>query len=1015
MTLLLVTSTSLAATLTVGSSGSADHTTIADAVAAAVDGDTLLLEGESFDGCVELGSLSLTLEGAGSDATVLTASDDCDALITHAGDSLTLRSLGLTAPGLSCLRSDGSEIVLDGVEVADCGELRAYVDPEADASTGGGLALTAAATLTITDSRFRDNMADHGGAVYAGGDLVLVVSGSSFDGNLATGSGGAVRVAGVAEVSIADSSFSQGLARGPPALEELVGDRGPAQALGGQGPVVVAPHEERATVPPSVPTALCDAQSQRPVEESPVSTLLFRVGRSAAAHPGRMIGLWLVAAALVVVASGAWGAELEDEFAVPGVDSQVATELLSEAGNDRAGLTAQVVVASTDAATSDLSNPSTAAAIDRLRAELGDLESVVGVAPAQLSPDGRIALLTIQYPVLEELDASDVDRLTEVVDRSDSNGAIDVEVGGDLLQAFDDGGGEGAEMIGLLVAIIVLLVAFGSVIAMGLPIGMALAGLALGVSAMALVAHLIEVPSWAPQMGTMIGLGVGIDYALFVVTRHREGLAEGRSIVDAAAHANATAGHSVVFAGGTVVIAILGLAFAGVPFMTAAGVATSVIVGVMVLASVTLLPALLGLVGHRIDRWSVRRRSSRTPAGRAAVGARWEQWGEHVSRHAAGYAIGVTALLLALTAPVLALNLGFPDQGSLPESRTERRAYDLVAEGFGPGANGPLVVAVDLAETGADAEVVVADLSRAVAADAGITAVPPAEIDVEAGVATIVAFPSTAPQDDATYETVQRLRSEVIPPVVDAANSGGPADSAVSAHVGGQTATFGDVADRVGSRLLLFISAVVALSFLLLTVVFRSVLVAAKAALLNLLSIGAAYGVLVAVFQWGWGMSLFGLEATVPIVSFIPMFMFAVLFGLSMDYEVFLLSRVREEYRATGDNDRSVIHGIAVTARVITSAALIMISVFGGFVLGEDPILKMMGLGLATAILVDATIVRLVLVPATMTLLGDRNWWLPAWLDRMLPHVDVDGPVEARLPEATEPDAETRDRELVDA
>ncbi|MEM9039899.1 MAG: MMPL family transporter [Actinomycetota bacterium] len=747
-----------------------------------------------------------------------------------------------------------------------------------------------------------------------------------------------------------------------------------------------------------------------------MSTLLFRIGRFAARRPGRMIGLWLVVAALVVVTSGAWGAELDDEFSVPGVDSQIATELLSDAGNERAGLTASVVVASPDGSSATMSDPSSLLAIDDLRSDLGSLDSVVGVAPAQISPDRRVALLTIHYPILEELDASDVDRLMEVVEGVDAEAAIDVEVGGDLLQAFDDGGGDGTEMIGLAVAVIVLLVAFGSVIAMGLPIGMALAGLALGVSAMALVAHLIEVPSWAPQMGTMIGLGVGIDYALFVVTRHRENLAEGRSIVDAAAHANATAGHSVVFAGGTVVIAILGLAFAGVPFMTAAGVATSVIVAVMVVASVTLLPALLGLVGHRIDRWSIRRRSSRTDAGRAAVGAGWERWGEHVSRHAAGYAIGVTALLLALTAPVLALQLGFPDAGSLPDSRTERRAYDLVADGFGPGANGPLVVAVDLGDSAAvdsdAAASIVDDLATAITSDSGVASVTPAEVDLDAGVATIVAFPSTAPQDDATYETVQRLRAEVMPAALDA-NESAASESTVSAHVGGQTATFGDVADRVGDRLLLFISAVVALSFLLLTVVFRSVLVAAKAALLNLLSIGAAYGVLVAVFQWGWGMSLFGLESTVPIVSFIPMFMFAVLFGLSMDYEVFLLSRVREEYRATGDNGRSVIHGIAVTARVITSAALIMISVFGGFVLGEDPILKMMGLGLATAILVDATIVRLVLVPATMTLLGDRNWWLPGWLDRILPHVDVDGP-GATSPAGTS-DAATPDRELVDA
>ena len=336
---------------------------------------------------------------------------------------------------------------------------------------------------------------------------------------------------------------------------------------------------------------------------------------------------------------------------------------------------------------------------------------------------------------------------------------------------------------------------------------------------------------------------------------------------------------------------------------------------------------------------------------------------------------------------MLALRLGTPDEGSLPPSRTERRAYDLVAEGFGPGINGPLVIAVDISEDPSNVEA----LRAAIAADEGIAAVAPPEVDTAAGVATLIAFPTTSPQDGATLATVDRLRSDVLPPVLEG--------SAARAHVGGQTATWADIGAQVNRRLPLFISAVILLSFLLLMVVFRSLLVPLKAALLNLLSIGAAYGVLVMVFQWGWGKGLIGLEATVPIVPFIPMFMFAVLFGLSMDYEVFLLSRVREEYLATGDNEASVIRGISSTARVITSAALIMISVFLGFVLGEDPAVKMLGLGLATAILVDATIVRLVLVPATMTLMGDANWWIPRWLDRLLPTIDIDR--ELQLPAPT--------------
>jgi RND superfamily putative drug exporter len=438
----------------------------------------------------------------------------------------------------------------------------------------------------------------------------------------------------------------------------------------------------------------------------------------------------------------------------------------------------------------------------------------------------------------------------------------------------------------------------------------------------------------------------------------------------------------VVFAGGTVVIAILGLAVAGVPFMTAAGIATSVIVLIMVVASVTLLPAFLGLVGHWINRLGLRRKEAKD--GRT-VGSGWQRWGEHVSRNAWSYAIGVTIFLLALTAPVLGLRLGFPDAGTLPETRTERRAYDLVAEGFGPGINGPLVIAVDISQDPS----VVEPLRGAIMADEGIATVAPPEVNAEAGVATLLAFPTTAPQDDATLDTIERLRAEVFPPVLG--------ESPARAHVGGSTASFADIGDQVTDRLPLFIAAVILLSFLLLTLVFRSVLVPLKAALLNLLSIGAAYGVLVMVFQWGWGIGIVGLDSTVPIVSFIPLFMFAVLFGLSMDYEVFLLSRVREEYLVTGDNDTSVIHGIASTARVITSAALIMISVFLGFVLGEDPAIKMVGLGLAIAIFVDATIVRMILVPAAMKLMGDANWWIPGWLDRVLPTIDIEG--EAALPE----------------
>jgi putative drug exporter of the RND superfamily len=745
-----------------------------------------------------------------------------------------------------------------------------------------------------------------------------------------------------------------------------------------------------------------------------MSHALYRWGRFGARRPWSVLAVWLVVSVAVIGASGSVGRDLEDTFAVPGLDSQEAVDLLSEANADTAGLTAQVVATPLDDDTTFFDSADARAELAEVQGAAAALPDVLGtgdptgalaegvdaaVASGTVSPDGRVALVRVQYPVLEEVDRGALDDLHDLGSAARDGRHLQVEMGGDIFFAFEEAGTGVAEMIGLVVAVVVLLVAFGSVIAMGLPIGMAILGLAIGVSSLSLVTHLVEIPAWATDLGAMVGLGVGIDYALLLVTRFREFRGRGMTVEESVGRAVATAGQAVVFAGGTVVVAILGLAVAGVPFVTAGGVAVSLIVLVMVIASVTLLPAFLGLAGHRLDaRASRRGRAAVTvpgtggPTGSAPAGPQpgssgWERWGAHVATHAWAYTIGVTVLLLALTAPVLALRLGFPDEGSLPDSRTERRAYDLVADGFGPGVSGPLVVAVDVAGDPA----VLGPLVAAIESDDGIASVAPPELDAAAGVATVLAVPTTSPQDGATLETVERLRAEVLPSVLDA--------SPARAHVGGNTAAWGDLGDRIADRLPLFVAAVVLMSFVLLVVVFRSILVPLKAAVLNLLSIGAAYGVMVMVFQWGWGMGLVGLESTVPVIPFIPLFMFAIVFGLSMDYEVFLLSRVREEYLATGDNDASVVRGIAGTARVITSAALIMISVFAGFGLGDDPAIKMFGLGLATAILVDATVVRMVLVPAMMNLMGDANWWFPAWLDRLLPALQIDGEVGLPAPE----------------
>ena len=715
-----------------------------------------------------------------------------------------------------------------------------------------------------------------------------------------------------------------------------------------------------------------------------MSVFLYQLGRACVHHRWRTIGAWLITSIVLIGLNQAVGGELTNGFVVPDFDSQHAYDLLGDRFPTEGGINAQVVV---EAPTGSLlSDPVQRKVIEGISAELRTIEGVERVVPPipgqTISPSGTIGLFRVVYnpdffpslSMLEDLEEAGRNAVG-------TGGALRIEFGGDLYNSVDQPETGLGEILGLVSAVFVLLLAFGSIVAMGLPIGLALFGLALGIGGIiGLVAIAMNVPEWTPNMASMIGLGVGIDYALFIVTRFREGLADGLTVEDAAGRANATAGLSVIFAGGTVVIAILGLAMAGLPFMTAAAVAVSIVVALMVIASITILPALLGWAGHRVNPKKMRLnpeiRPSSGPGG-------WQRWGDHVAKHAWPYMLSTLVLLLALTAPVLDLKLGFPDQGNVPEERTSRQAYDLLTDGFGPGFSGPLLVALDTA-TVSDQELQV--LATTLRNDPGVAFVQPPERSPVGEAAIILIFPTTAPQDPETVALLNRIRGPIFSSVLS--NQG-------RAYVGGATASFADVSERVQNRLPIFIAGVIGLSFILLMLVFRSILVPIKAALLNLLSIGAAYGVLVMVFQWGWGRGLIGLQEAVPIVSFIPMFMFAVLFGLSMDYEVFLLSRVKEEYLLSGDNSQSVIFGISNTARVITSAALIMISVFLGFVTNPDPILKMMGLGLATAIFVDATIIRVVLVPASMKLMGDANWWFPKWLE-WLPRVDIEG--EAALP-----------------
>jgi RND superfamily putative drug exporter len=728
-----------------------------------------------------------------------------------------------------------------------------------------------------------------------------------------------------------------------------------------------------------------------------MSRALHRLGRLAVRRRWFVLAAWLGAVVVAWAGAGAAGGGYSDDFRVPGVDSQRAVDVLTERFPEAAGGSAQVVV---HAADGDLAEPAGDRAITGLIGRLEALPRVVTVLDPRtvglVSQDGRTALARVQYDGdARELGGDAYARLEAAVEPTRAAG-LQVELGGELPQSAERPETGAAELLGVLGAVVILLVAFGSVIAMGLPIGIAAAGLGASTALVLVAGAVFDVPAESGTLATMIGMGVGIDYALFIVTRYRAELRAGLTVADAAGRAVATAGQAVVFAGGTVVIAICGLALAGIPAVTAMGLASAVVVAVMVLASITLLPALLGFAGLRLLHatlpWARRReatddewheRLSRLGATTDLRPDRWQRWGRHVTRHPWPWLVGATLALLVVAAPLLSMRLGQTDAGTDPTSSTTRRAYDLTAEAFGPGFNGPLLLAVELSgDPGAD-EAALAALADGLDADPAVAVAAPAEVNAAGDAAIMTVIPRGAPQDAQTADLVHRLRDDVVPSALEGTGS--------RAYVGGLTAVFIDLSDKVAGRLPVFIAAVVGLSFLLLMVVFRSVLVPLKAALMNLLSIGAAYGVVVAVFQWGWGRQLIGLDETVPIVSFVPMFMFAVLFGLSMDYEVFLLSRIREEHLAGRDNRSAVITGISSTARVITSAALIMICVFAGFVLGPQPIVKMFGVGLATAVLVDATVVRVVLVPATMRLMGTANWWLPRWLDRLLPHLDIEG------------------------
>jgi len=705
-----------------------------------------------------------------------------------------------------------------------------------------------------------------------------------------------------------------------------------------------------------------------------------------------VVAAWIGGFVLINVLSGMFAADATDNFELPGTDSQAAYDTLDARFPREAGDGGRFVFV----APSGIRAPAVRAQVEEVLAGVASVQRVLGVqspydpdAQSQISRDGTIAFA----PLFLDIRSSDLPRdlaeeLKLLADITDTE-QVTVEAGGPVIELAEEAEPGGSELIGLSAAIIILLIAFGSLLAMGLPIVTALFGIGVGLATISLLGHLLDVPSFAPQIGAMIGIGVGIDYALFIVTRYRTALAHGKSPEDAVVEATTTAGRAVIFAGTVVVLALMGMLVMNFVLVRGLAVAASSVVAFTMVGSVTLLPALLGFAGLRIDRFKIPLFHGAVDAGSVRT-SMWFRWSRVVQRRPWPVALIGAGALIVLTLPLFSMRLGVSDAGNRPEDKTSRRAYDLLAEGFGPGFNGPLIIVADLASSG---PALVEQLAREVTSTEGVAFVTPPRLNDAGDTAVLTVFPSSAPQDPETDDLVSRLRTQTLPSVAGSSD--------VEIHVGGVTATFADFNDKIGERLPWFIAVVIALAFVLLTAVFRSPLVSLKAAILNLLSISAAYGVIVAVFQWGWGASLIGVGQPGPIESWVPMMMFAILFGLSMDYEVFLISRIREEYLKTGDNALAVADGLASTARVITAAAAIMISVFLSFVFGADRVLKLVGLGLATAIFVDATIVRLVLVPSTMELLGDRNWWLPRWLERLLPRLHVDG--EPAAAEALEP------------
>ncbi|HKE49886.1 MAG TPA: MMPL family transporter [Actinomycetes bacterium] len=716
---------------------------------------------------------------------------------------------------------------------------------------------------------------------------------------------------------------------------------------------------------------------------------LGRLAGLAFRRRGTVLTAWVAALVIAIGLSAAFGGEFSTNASAPGSDSEQAQRLLEERFPAQSGDTVQVVVRADDVSTAEVRGD-----VNALLGELGRSPHVAAVedpysAPSAIAPDGRTLVARVYLDVTNpnDMPIGDTQRLLSAVESAERDG-LQIALGGRAVQLAESNE-IGSEMTGLLAAAVILLIMFGSVVAAGLPLAMAIGGLAVSASLVGLVAAVTDVPDFAPIIGMMLGLALGIDYALLMVTRFREWRALGLDPEAATVATLDTAGRAVMVAGGTVMVSMLGLFTVGLSVMNGTAVVAMVTVLVVVVAAITLFPALLGYLGSRIDRLRVplrRRRAAQISAdGHLVPAAGWMRWSRLVRQHSVLATAVSVALLLLLAAPFLSVHFALPDAGNDPKGTSNRQAYDMLAQGFGPGASGPLLVVADLspADGGATVERLHAELGNT----AGVAAVSPPRVNPAGDTALITVVPTTGPQETATEDLVHTLRHDVIPVATEGTGT--------EVHVGGATAATIDINASIVDRLALLIGGVVVVSMLLLLMAFRSVVIAVTAAVMNLLSVAAAYGVVALFLEGGWASRLIGIDTATPMPAFVPVIMFALLFGLSMDYEVFLISRVREAWVRTHDNSQAIVSGLASTGRVITAAAAIMIVVFAAMIPSDQVFVKVFAVGMVAAILVDATIIRMLLVPAVMHLLGRSNWWLPRSVDRRLPQLHVEGPSSA--------------------